>query len=298
MKGFTTFALLAMAFEAYALQGNHDHTNFAGSARESFGWVCDGGSNPLEVRFYHQGQLVGQTLANVQREVAVHALCGNSDRGFVWPYPAWMKDGVTREVTAKAVIGNEEIDLPGTPVSVFIPSEVEPIGWFDFISPEYVFGWSCDPSSFELGSASITIYDESGTVVSEGQTNLEREAALTPLCGSRFRGFQLEIPISWQDHQRHTFLAYATNKDGGGTRLIGMMSATIHPQVFNSYGVPRQVTPANIDDVVGAAVAGYEPPDDGLLRINTYFVSALQLMTFQWDGILANLPDSALRLIK
>jgi hypothetical protein len=74
------------------------------------GWSCDGDdySLPLGIHFYESGP-VGSTFiaaasANNTRESAVADLCGGyAGHGFIYPTPASLKDGVSRNIYAYAI---------------------------------------------------------------------------------------------------------------------------------------------------------------------------------------------------
>lgn len=95
------------------------------------GWVCDANSfaNALSVELYKDGArgvggvLLGTAYANIAREAAVGASCGNNvNHGFKFTTPSTLKDGKTHTVYVYAVnigsSGSTRTLLSGTPKTV------------------------------------------------------------------------------------------------------------------------------------------------------------------------------------
>jgi hypothetical protein len=291
MNSSLTFLLLASVCivpqAQPELRGFYDSTNFAQSAREAYGWACipNSGQNVV-INFYNESILVGSTVANVQREPVVGLICGDPNHGFVWPYPAALKDGATRRITAKAVVNGTEYPVAGGPVEVNIAPEHEARGHFDFVTPEYAWGWACDERepSESINPAQVSFYNEAGQYLGEQNPLIGREAAVASICGARNRAFQFALPESLQDFSNHTIFAYATNAQGGGKRLLGFARGMFLPQTYSELGIQRAVTPQNIDDVLGAVSAEELSPADGLMRVNTYCYGAtIDDVPIQWD---------------
>lgn len=272
--------LLAMgSAHAQTFHGWHDSSNVPNSQGEAYGWVCvSNQSQPLSVNFYDGNTLVGSTTADVQRESAVGAICGGSNstlHGFVWQYPAQIKDGAIHYISAKAVVNGNEVALPNTPVLV---SNLHPLsieGWLEFITPEYVWGWACDPTQPQdnYNSVTIDLYSESQYLGSASNQKITADDGVQSFCGSKNRSYQIAIPSYLQDYQLHTVSAYASTPNGD-RRLIGMKRSIFLPQSTSLLGIQRWVTPENIDDVIGASVIEELPPSDGLLRINSFCYGA------------------------
>lgn len=269
------------------LRGFYDTTNFAQSAREAYGWACiPNSSQAVIVNFYSDGSIVGSTVANIQREPAIGSICGDPNHGFVWPYPAALKDGATRRITAKTVVNGTEYVIDGGPVEVTIAAEPEARGEFDFITPEYAWGWACDERAQSESANPITVsfYTEAGQYLGEQNPLVGREAAVASICGAGNRAFQFVLPQTLQDFGSHTIFAYATNAQGRAKRLLGARRGTFIPQTYSELGIQRAVTPQNIDDVLGAVSVEELSPADGLMRVNTYCYGAtIDDVPIQWD---------------
>jgi hypothetical protein len=285
----TALFLAPVSINAQTFQGWHDSTNVPNSQYESYGWVCiTNQPTPLVVKFYDGNSFIGQTVADLQRENAVGAICGGSNsqlHGFIWPYPNQITNGGTHYITARAVVNGVETPLSNTPVIVsgISPSPIE--GWLDFVTPDYVWGWSCKPgqSQDNYNSTTIDLYTEEQYLGSAGNQIISADTGVGSICGSRNRTFQIVIPTYLQNNQTHTIYAYASTSNND-RRLIGMKKANFLPQPATTLGIQRAVTPFNIDDVIGASVIEELPPSDGLLRVNSYcYGAAIDDTPITWD---------------
>ena len=248
--------LLATSASAQVFRGWHDSSNFAESNREAYGWACvTGQTNPLTIKFYDGQNYVGETIADVQRESAVANVCGgvsSSLHGFVWPYPNSLNNGSSHDILAKAVVNGVEISIPGSPVSLNNPVQQRSEGVLDFITPEYAWGWACDPTSVQESNnpIEVTLYDEGGRFLGYNSPLITSATGVANICGASNRSYQIEFPNFIQDYQSHTIFAYATNANGSAKRLIGMHRAIFIPQSTSILGIQRSATPENIDDII------------------------------------------------
>jgi hypothetical protein len=79
---------------------------------QSAGWVCDptNYNQPITVNFYANGtagaggEMIGSTIANLERETAVGQICGgNTAHGFKFTIPPTLQDGLPHQIYAYAV---------------------------------------------------------------------------------------------------------------------------------------------------------------------------------------------------
>jgi len=261
----TIWVLISAAASPVAaeLNGWHDATNFANSPSEAFGWACDttNYSKALQIEIYDGTQKVGTTLADIQRESAVADLCGGvAKHGFVWSYPETLRDGKTHEIKAYAILASgARVLLPGSPVTTLIPSSSKPEGWFDFITPEYAWGWACDPSHIDEGAPSIEIelYDEAGDFLGSVTPNIYAEQPVADRCGGAHnRSFQFKLPASLQDSNRHTIYAFTENADGSGRSLIGggPRSGVFYQQSTAAYGSQPYIYASDVETVIQSTI--------------------------------------------
>ena len=294
MRVVALLCLMYASGVAATIAGWHDSSNFASSPSESYGWVCDSSdySKPLKVDFYENGVIIGSAVANVQAESAVQNVCGgHAFHRFVWPYPDGIRDGNSHAIYAYAnnVDATSRSLISGSPVTATMqPVGGLPKGWFDYISPEYAWGWACDPSyvSSENAGMSVDFYREDGLYLGSAVPNIRREVAVGSLCGGqRNRAFQFIFPQGALASGTHTIFAYIENVDGSGRMLLGGkgVAASFLSQSQATIASSPSVTSGQTDAVIGTTTEGFQ---NGAFAINTYcYGDAADNVSIGWDAV-------------
>lgn len=116
-----------------------------------WGWACDPDNfgTALQVHFYDGSKFIGYTTANQTREVGVGNACGgNRNHGYVYNFPASLKDGQVHNIYAYAInipTGTNPL-LLGSPKSITLPAPPTPL----------VASCSANPGSVYPGYPAVT----------------------------------------------------------------------------------------------------------------------------------------------
>jgi endo-1,4-beta-xylanase len=203
-----------------AIMGYHDPSEVAGIMR---GWACDPGQPDasLDVSFQADGQTIGSTVANVEREAAVGSLCGTRNHGFLFNVPNSIPDGAVIE--AYTTEGHVRLEGPGIIYAKVLPDR-EPLGYQDpSTTLGQMRGWTCDPADsgrvvrvdFYEGAA-----DFHGTYLGAAFASQVREDPVATMCGSAAHGYTFTLPERLRDGQAHQIYAYGISPGETANMLL------------------------------------------------------------------------------